>query len=47
MYLPCVCVGAGLQRWLLFWLFLEQAVRMRRTDSGQIVEIRHFNFEKV
>ena len=47
MYLPYVCVGAGLRRWLLFWLFLEQAVRMRRTDSGQIVEIRHFNFEKV
>ncbi len=35
MYLPYVCVGAGLQRWLLFWLFLEQAVRMRRTDCGR------------
>lgn len=35
MYLPYVCVGAGLRRWLLFWLFLEQAVRMRRTDCGR------------
>jgi len=46
MYLA-YSVWVCLQRWLLFWLFLEQAVRMRRTDSGRSLKSEHFNFEKV